>query len=115
MCYAVDQIMKIFHAVHGDMACGFTGEVPGAMWRASPASATGPSCPKTWPSPRTCSMNSQGCGNIPDYGRSTDTSSTSSAISSKNTNKADAESFLADDSIRMLETDTEATLLGMPA
>ena len=110
MCYAVDQIMKIFHAVHGDMACGFTGEVPGYVasvarfrdWTILPKNlAFAQDMLDELTGLRKDSRLRKEHGHILDI------------ISdfAKNTNKADAESFLADDSIRMLETDTEATLL----
>lgn len=110
MCYAVTQIEKIFHAVHGAQDCVFTSEVPGYV--ASVARF------RDWTVlPKNLAFAQEALDKLTGLQKDSRLRKEHADILSvitefaENTGKADAESFLADESIKMLETDTEATLL----
>lgn len=110
MCYAVTQIEKIFHAVHGAQDYVFTSEVPGYV--ASVARF------RDWTVlPKNLAFAQEALDKLTGLQKDSKLRKEHADILSvitefaENTGKADAESFLADESIKMLETDTEATLL----
>lgn len=110
MCYAVAQIEKIFHAVHGEQDCVFINEVPGYV--ASVARF------RDWTVlPKNLSFAQEALDELTGLRKDSKLRREHADILSVitefagNTDKADAESFLSDESIKVLEKDSEATLI----
>ena len=110
VCYAVEHIRKIFHAVYGEKECEFTGEVPGYV--ASVARF------RDWSIlPKNLSFAQDSLDALTGLRKDSKLRKEHEKILdvisefANNTEKADAESFLADESIKLLETDSAATFV----